>query len=240
MTLLARSLASGDPLLDAEQRALALVVQHGHDHLVEEVRGYLPAIRASVADLSDREGLLYAILRTFAAHGVKTVYLETGRSNSTGALAKPDDEIDADNYEQIAGQSGEGLDTSPRLVHRACRDHRRRAQREPDHESALLERVGPQLELRAVHEDMKMVSGTGVLLRKAPTPAAAPTAPAAPAAPPDRRAAVAAIGACFVYAWWSSRDEAELRRRLATLLVTIVEPWSDTRSISSTSWASPS
>ena len=29
------------------------------------------------------------------------------------------------------------------------------------------------------------------------------------------------IGACFVYAWWSSRDEAELRRRRATLLVTI-------------------
>jgi membrane-associated phospholipid phosphatase len=29
------------------------------------------------------------------------------------------------------------------------------------------------------------------------------------------------IGACFVFAWWSSRDEAELRRRRATLLVTI-------------------
>jgi len=27
--------------------------------------------------------------QSFAAHGVKTVYLETGRSNSTGALAKP-------------------------------------------------------------------------------------------------------------------------------------------------------
>ena len=29
------------------------------------------------------------------------------------------------------------------------------------------------------------------------------------------------IGACFVYAWWSSSDEAEVRRRRATLLVTI-------------------
>ena len=29
------------------------------------------------------------------------------------------------------------------------------------------------------------------------------------------------IGACFVYAWWSGRDEAETRRRRATLLVTI-------------------
>lgn len=29
------------------------------------------------------------------------------------------------------------------------------------------------------------------------------------------------IGACFVYAWWSSRDEIELRQRRATLLVTI-------------------
>jgi hypothetical protein len=30
-----------------------------------------------------------AAAQSFAAHGVKTVYLETGRSNSTGALAKP-------------------------------------------------------------------------------------------------------------------------------------------------------
>lgn len=30
------------------------------------------------------------------------------------------------------------------------------------------------------------------------------------------------IGACFVYAWWSSRDEPELRRRRSTLIVTIV------------------
>ncbi|HEX8238815.1 MAG TPA: phosphatase PAP2 family protein [Allosphingosinicella sp.] len=29
------------------------------------------------------------------------------------------------------------------------------------------------------------------------------------------------IGACFVYAWWSGRDEADIRRRRATLLVTI-------------------
>jgi membrane-associated phospholipid phosphatase len=29
------------------------------------------------------------------------------------------------------------------------------------------------------------------------------------------------IGACFVYAWWSSRDETELRRRRSILLVTI-------------------
>jgi membrane-associated phospholipid phosphatase len=29
------------------------------------------------------------------------------------------------------------------------------------------------------------------------------------------------IGACFVYAWWSSRDESEIRRRRSTLLVTI-------------------
>jgi membrane-associated phospholipid phosphatase len=29
------------------------------------------------------------------------------------------------------------------------------------------------------------------------------------------------IGACFVYAWWSSRDETEIRARRATLLVTI-------------------
>jgi hypothetical protein len=29
--------------------------------------------------------------QSFAAHGVKTLYLETGRSNSTGALAKPDE-----------------------------------------------------------------------------------------------------------------------------------------------------
>jgi membrane-associated phospholipid phosphatase len=29
------------------------------------------------------------------------------------------------------------------------------------------------------------------------------------------------IGACFVYAWWSGRDEADTRRRRATLLVTI-------------------
>jgi hypothetical protein len=32
-----------------------------------------------------------AAAQSFAAHGVKTVYLETGRSNSTGALAKPDE-----------------------------------------------------------------------------------------------------------------------------------------------------
>ena len=31
-----------------------------------------------------------AACQSFAAHGVKTVYLETGRSNSTGAIAKPD------------------------------------------------------------------------------------------------------------------------------------------------------
>ncbi len=29
------------------------------------------------------------------------------------------------------------------------------------------------------------------------------------------------VGACFVYAWWSGRDESEARRRRATLLVTI-------------------
>lgn len=29
------------------------------------------------------------------------------------------------------------------------------------------------------------------------------------------------IGACFVYAWWSGRDEADTRRRRATLLVTV-------------------
>jgi undecaprenyl-diphosphatase len=29
------------------------------------------------------------------------------------------------------------------------------------------------------------------------------------------------IGACFVYAWWSGRDEAETRRRRSTLLVTV-------------------
>jgi len=29
------------------------------------------------------------------------------------------------------------------------------------------------------------------------------------------------IGACFVYAWWSGRDEAETRRRRAALLVTM-------------------
>jgi hypothetical protein len=32
-----------------------------------------------------------AACASFAAHGVKTVYLETGRSNSTGAIAKPDE-----------------------------------------------------------------------------------------------------------------------------------------------------
>jgi hypothetical protein len=31
-----------------------------------------------------------AACQSFAAHGVKTLYLETGRSNSTGAIAKPD------------------------------------------------------------------------------------------------------------------------------------------------------
>lgn len=31
----------------------------------------------------------------------------------------------------------------------------------------------------------------------------------------------APIGACFVYAWWAGGDEADLRRRRATLLVTI-------------------
>jgi membrane-associated phospholipid phosphatase len=29
------------------------------------------------------------------------------------------------------------------------------------------------------------------------------------------------IGACFVYAWWSGRDDAETRRRRSTLLVTV-------------------
>src|SRR4051794_6408703 len=29
------------------------------------------------------------------------------------------------------------------------------------------------------------------------------------------------IGACFVYAWWSGGDEADTRRRRATLLVTV-------------------
>ena len=29
------------------------------------------------------------------------------------------------------------------------------------------------------------------------------------------------VGACFVYAWWSGRDEAETRQRRATLLVTV-------------------
>ncbi|HEX8261985.1 MAG TPA: hypothetical protein VF547_03830, partial [Allosphingosinicella sp.] len=29
------------------------------------------------------------------------------------------------------------------------------------------------------------------------------------------------IGACFVYAWWSGKDEADTRRRRGTLLVTI-------------------
>jgi hypothetical protein len=32
-----------------------------------------------------------AACKSFAAHGVKTVYLETGRSNSIGAIAKPDE-----------------------------------------------------------------------------------------------------------------------------------------------------
>ena len=32
-----------------------------------------------------------AAAQSFAAHGVKTLYLETGRSNSIGAIAKPDE-----------------------------------------------------------------------------------------------------------------------------------------------------